>query len=792
MNFSFPELSSAMPHPGSWLPVVDAVLKSTLLLALTGATALLLRRASAAARHCVWTLGLAGALILPALSIALPRWEMPVVRFEAPAASPAATLSTNDLPELRAPAPRLDRDADLAVPISSAVRTPEPTDGAVQPPIQESGSDPGALVLTIWLAGVLAILGRLIVGLLAVQWMSRRTERVGEAPWLPLARELADEIGIRGNLTFLRSGRATMPMAWGIFRPSVLMPADADIWRTDRLRIVLLHELAHVKRRDCLTHALAQVACAVYWFNPLVWIAARHVRAERERAADDLVLAAGTRGSDYADQLLEIATVMRGGRFPALLTGATLAMAHRTQLEGRLIAILDPKVPRSGVSRVRTAVATALAACALLPLATLRPWAYAEPAQTFELTQSLPAPTPVPERPSPAPWPVPQPAPEPRIHTEPVPVENVAAATAQTALEGLALRGARSLAEALVQGTLEGVAEGVIGAVTQTAEKRQGTAKRTETDPRTVAALTAALKDSDAEVREAAMHALVQLRDPSVYEPLVAALRDSSVDIREQAVFALGQLGDPRAIQPLTTVLKDQSASVREAVIFALGQLRDKGSAAAIAQALKDESASVREQAAFALGQLHEAAYVDALAAALKDSSADVREQAAFALGQLGDKRAAAALTSAMSDNSDSVREQAVFALGQLGDAGAIDSLAKALRDTKPDIREQAAFALGQIGDARAVAPLISALKDSDAEVRHQAAFALGQIGDRAAVEALVIAMKDDSGEVREQVAFALGQLRDPRAIEALTNALKDASVEVRRQAAFALGQIAR
>ncbi len=89
------------------------------------------------------------------------------------------------------------------------------------------------------------------------------------------------------------------------------------------------------------------------------------------------MLACGTEGPDYAEELLEIARVMRGGRFPAVLAGATLAMAHRSQLEGRLIAILDPKVPRSGVSRTRAVLATALVACALPPLATMQPWAVA-------------------------------------------------------------------------------------------------------------------------------------------------------------------------------------------------------------------------------------------------------------------------------------------------------------------------------------------------------------------------------------------------------------------------------
>ena len=120
--------------------------------------------------------------------------------------------------------------------------------------------------------------------------------------------------------------------------------------------MVLLHELAHVKRRDCLTHLVAQIACAAYWFNPLAWMAARRLRTERERACDDLVLASGTRGSDYADQLLDIARVMRAGRFPAVLAGASLAMAQRSQLEGRLMAILDPSVPRRGLTRARQAL----------------------------------------------------------------------------------------------------------------------------------------------------------------------------------------------------------------------------------------------------------------------------------------------------------------------------------------------------------------------------------------------------------------------------------------------------
>ncbi len=364
---------SSFASDATLLAAADAILKATLILGSAAVASTVLRHASAAVRHLIWTLALIAALAMPALSFALPRWEMPIV-----------TLPSAQVEQAVQPVDQNDARVTPAPPIATATNraNAEPSGTGTAPATQPArvrqlpAISWQRLVAFIWLAGMLAVAARLVVGLVAVAWMSRKTELVINAPWLPFARELAAEIGISPNLNFMRSSRTTMPMAWGIFRPSVLMPADADNWPLERLRIVLLHELAHVKRRDCLTHALAQIACAVYWFNPLFWIAVRHARTERERACDDLVLATGTPGTDYADQLLEIARVMRAGRFPALITGATLAMAHRSQLEGRLIAILDPKTPRTGLSGLRTAMATALAACVIVPVAAVQPWTY--------------------------------------------------------------------------------------------------------------------------------------------------------------------------------------------------------------------------------------------------------------------------------------------------------------------------------------------------------------------------------------------------------------------------------
>ena len=695
--------------PNVSLPlVIDAVAKASLVLAVAALAATTLRRASASARHFVWTLGLLSALAAPALSLALPRWELPIVTF---AAAPPTAIDAAE-PSAPMAAPLRANRQQAAARSTDAAGVPAASDRAGARPLTLPSWP--ILALAIWALGAAIILTRLVVGLLAVQWLSRRTPVVTSAPWLAQARSLATELGLSG-VRFLRGAAGTMPMAWGIVRQSVLVPADADTWPAHRVRVVLLHELAHVKRRDCLTHLVAQLACAAYWFNPLVWMAARRLRAERERACDDLVLASGTRGSDYADQLLDIARVMQSGRFPAVFAGASLAMAQRSQLEGRLIAILDPSVPRRGLSRLRAASVAAAFTMAMIAIASVQPWAEERrgtlDAPSADAAPSAPAAvTQISEKESEQPSV--QLASESRVEAVRGGVkgavkEGVAAAVASGVAGGVTGGIASGVVGGVISAVGDGVAQGLANVASEAAREIEREIER-ETDqekdspkgrrdPRAVNALLEALKDSDKGVRETAMHALVQLRDPRMFEPLVAALKDASADIREQAAFGLGQLRDARAIAPLGGALKDSDASVREQAVFALGQLRAAGA-------------------------------IDAITTALRDASPSVREQAAFALGQIRDKKAAEPLISALKDEHASVREQAAFALGQLRASNAIEALVVALRDANPSVRAQVAFALGQIGDARALDGLMTALKDVNASVRQQAAFALGQI----------------------------------------------------------------
>ena len=209
------------------LPIVlDAIAKASVILAVTALAAAALRRASASARHFVWTLGLLSTLAVPALSVALPRWELPIVRIASPEAAPTAGLPSSGGSE---PAMILPPKGGSHA-IGSDVM---PAAAAETPAARRAVSSALGLVtwptlaLAVWLAGAAAILGRMFLGLAAVLWMSRRTPAVTDAPWMAQARALADGLRL-SRVRFRRTSTSTMPMAWGVFRSSVLMPADAD------------------------------------------------------------------------------------------------------------------------------------------------------------------------------------------------------------------------------------------------------------------------------------------------------------------------------------------------------------------------------------------------------------------------------------------------------------------------------------------------------------------------------------------------------------------------------------
>jgi hypothetical protein len=201
--------------------------------------------------------------------------------------------------------------------------------------------------------GAAVVVLRLLIGSLTIRRLRRHSTAVEEASWQDIVDDLKATFGLRRPIRLRISQQTVPPMTWGTLRPVVLLPATATDWTDSRRRLVLAHELAHIQRNDGIIQILLQAVCSLYWFNPLVWHAARRLRIERECACDDQVLKLGADADDYADHLLQVARTLNPG---AGLSLATVAMAHRSQLETRLLAILDARTRRHTVSRLASAL----------------------------------------------------------------------------------------------------------------------------------------------------------------------------------------------------------------------------------------------------------------------------------------------------------------------------------------------------------------------------------------------------------------------------------------------------
>jgi beta-lactamase regulating signal transducer with metallopeptidase domain len=342
-------------------PVLDILIKATLLIVLALAVRIVWQRAAAATRHFIWALALGGILVLPIAERFGPTWHvLPVARAAAPLPTPAAPLIPT-----RGTA---GRSGTVAAPATRAIAG-ERTQVAAATPTARSWSLL-EILLAGWLAGVTLVLAAYVVARVQVARIARRAAPVTAPDWLGLRDVLAAQLDLDRHVTLLTLAGQAMPMTWGTWHPVILLPADADQWSETRRHDVLLHELAHVERRDCLTHLIAVLATAVYWFHPLVWVAARGLRVERERACDDRVIAGGARPSEYAEHLLEIAHAFAARPATAF---ASLAMARPSHLATRLLDVLDAQRRRDALTRRLALPGAIVAAFLVLPVAALRP-----------------------------------------------------------------------------------------------------------------------------------------------------------------------------------------------------------------------------------------------------------------------------------------------------------------------------------------------------------------------------------------------------------------------------------
>ena len=320
------------------------VVRATVVLAVAVVLAGALRSSSAAERHLVWAAALAAVLMLPAIHHALPAWPiLPAVGTRGGSDRPAA-----DGPSAVAPS-AIDA---IASPSAAADAGPTAARQSARTSAADSSPSLGRGLAMIWLVGASVFAARLVLAALRV----RRHEREAAPASGPVAArlaELAAASGVRGAVRGLLSRRGSIPMAWGWRRPVVLLPEGAGSWPEGRLRAVLLHELAHIRRRDVATQLVGELARGLFWFHPLAWWSLRRLRAEQEAACDDCVLRAGTHPDDYAEDLLAVTARLPAGPQAA---GVALAMGRPGRIEARIRAILTPDRDRRPVGNARRAV----------------------------------------------------------------------------------------------------------------------------------------------------------------------------------------------------------------------------------------------------------------------------------------------------------------------------------------------------------------------------------------------------------------------------------------------------
>lgn len=348
--------------------LVETALRTSLFLVAVMLVLAVCRSASAATRHRLWVLSMMGMLLIPLLLVAVPQFALVL---PTDAAVPSTSASSS-VPSEWISSEWVSTEALESIPATGGTLENSPSTAAGAPvvelgaPVAGFGSDvipevslskpaPSPLLIG-WLAGVSITALASCISLLSAQVLVKRSEVLADEGWQQQLLKLARQLGVGRSVELRICDRRISPMTWGVRRPVILLPEDCLTWSDDCRRAVLLHELAHIRRNDWLWQMLTQAACVLYWFHPLMWIVAREVRKESDRAADDMALGAGMSATSYAEQLVHIASQIAGEWLhPAP------AMARRGQLSRRIGLLLDPRRNRRTMSRRLSVVVTACA-----------------------------------------------------------------------------------------------------------------------------------------------------------------------------------------------------------------------------------------------------------------------------------------------------------------------------------------------------------------------------------------------------------------------------------------------
>lgn len=299
-------------------------------------------KGSAQTRHFLTTVALLSVLLLPLSSRLIPAFEIPIEAASSPAVETA------------------DSDGFLVVGAQAQKADLFTVERFYR------------ICLGVYFLGLAFILAKVLTSNLKLVLLVRMCTPVTASNWLKILEKHRSRMGIRRKIDLRYSDLNTSPSTWGAFRPVILLPARALQWPDHLIQSTVLHELAHIKRYDWLVQQITRCVCAVYWINPLCWVAARQLFANAETACDDMAINAGVRNVHYARNLVDVAEqVLQHQSFrPAALTMAP--RGKHSQLADRILAILNGQACRAPLTKSQTALILFAFVCLLVPMASVR------------------------------------------------------------------------------------------------------------------------------------------------------------------------------------------------------------------------------------------------------------------------------------------------------------------------------------------------------------------------------------------------------------------------------------
>jgi beta-lactamase regulating signal transducer with metallopeptidase domain/HEAT repeat protein len=689
---------SSLAGFGGNASMIVLLLKATIILLVALGITLSMQRASAGARHLVWLVTVAALLLVPALTAwaPIPVRMLPAELSAAQAAAPSSLRILGDaMVQSKAVSPH------------KGVGSASTSSGSIdnRPAFSVMGGI--SVLFLIWAAVLAVIVGSLGYAALVVRRIVNRSRPLATADWLTALWEVSDRLELDEPPRLLRSEDAKMPFACGFLKATIVLPAECDGWSLDRRRAVLLHELAHVRRHDLVGHTLGRVACALYWFHPLVWKAAKQLRSESERACDDLALECGARATDYAEHLLDIVTSVRRDSTPSV----ALAMARRKEFEGRMLAILDSELRHSSPSRRQSAaLIVSLALISIMVGA-------AAPARRVQAAQG--------------------------IVQAPIVKDADLAKKSGKAEKGYP--DSREIIGGSKTHTNTETSAVWSEQIAKSVSEHTSTVVNTVVNPVVGPAVSAVLSSAVS----SAVSTAAALTTPSALRQMLS-----------QKDTQIGRNDDERPVLLAKILATESSPSLRRIAAWGLADYAHRQVAAdALATALRrDSDPSVREMAAWSLADANRSGIaVEALVAALRsDANTQVRAISAWALGNVGGRSVADALSAALSDPSVEIRKRAAWALGNADLRQAPPALIALLRDPNPEMRELAAWALYQIEDPASIPALDAALR-SESNKHLQIAYikALAAVGEKS-VDALKNLLDSKDPEIKAIAVRAL------------------------------------